>query len=767
MNRTTTPQSAPTPRQQSMSVFYRLGLALVARARPVLIVTLAALALCLALGVGAFGRLLSGGFDDPSSASSRASVLLDQHFTGQPDLIFLVHARTGTVDSTAVTAAGKALTNTLAGDSRLTSVTSYWTTHAPALRSTDSSDALILTHVVGNDDQATTTATALLAHYAHLDNASITVKIGGSLGTGTNTQVTKDLAVAESIAVPITLLLLLLAFGGVIAALLPLGIGLLAIVATLAELNILTHVTSVSIFAINLTTALGLGLGIDYALLMVSRFREELARDADIGEAVARTVATAGRTIAFSALTVAAALSAMLVFPVYFLRSFAYAGVGVTVFAALSALIVLPALLTVLGHRINSGRLPGLKKVRGTEAPFWGNLATSVMQRPALAALPVVAVLLFLAVPLLHVSFATPDDRALPTSNSSHQVGDALRTGFATQPSEIDILVQPALPAAALASYTRTLSDLTGVQGVQSSAGTYAHGQATSGAASQPSSSMTAAGIDRISVSSDLQSSSAPAQSLVDQIRRTPAPAGYRAIVGGDTAALIDDKEAISSHLLLAGAIIIVTTLILLFLFTGSIVQPIRALLGNGLTLAATLGTMVWIFQDGHFASILGFTPTPTSTAMPVLLFCIAFGLSMDYEVFLMSRIKELHDAGASTADAVTGGLARTGRIVSTAAALLAVSFFAFATSHVSFIQLFGLGTGMAILLDATLVRGILVPAFMRLFGENSWYAPALLRRLHQRIGLTEATAEEPAPGSDLDPIDSATLADATIAGRS
>jgi RND superfamily putative drug exporter len=213
-------------------------------------------------------------------------------------------------------------------------------------------------------------------------------------------------------------------------------------------------------------------------------------------------------------------------------------------------------------------------------------------------------------------------------------------------------------------------------------------------------------------------------------------------LVGGTTAELIDSKQAISSHLPAAVAIIILTTFLLLFLFTGSLVQPLRALLGNALTLGATLGAMVWIFQGGHFASVLGFTPTPTNTSMPVLLFCIAFGLSMDYEVFLMSRIKELHDGGASTEDAVTHGLARTGRIVSTAAALLAVSFFAFGTSKVSFIQFFGLGTGLAILIDATVVRGVLVPAFMKVFGENSWYAPRFLRRVHGRIGLSEAPEE-------------------------
>ena len=222
------------------------------------------------------------------------------------------------------------------------------------------------------------------------------------------------------------------------------------------------------------------------------------------------------------------------------------------------------------------------------------------------------------------------------------------------------------------------------------------------------------------------------------EVRATPAPPGSTALVGGDTATLIDAKHAISSHLWLAALIIVLTTLVLLFLFTGSVVQPIRALLGNALTLGATLGAMVWIFQEGHLSGLLGFTPTPINTSMPVLLFCIAFGLSMDYEVFLISRIKELHDGGASTPEAVTNGLARTGRIVSTAAALLAVSFFAFGTSKVSFIQFFGLGSGLAILIDATLIRGVLVPASMRAFGEYSWWAPGPLRRLHARIGVSE-----------------------------
>jgi len=705
-------------------VFYTLGSVIVRRARLVLALSVAALLVFAVLGVGVFGRLLSAGFDNPASGSSKAKVLLDQKFGGDPDMIFLVHATSGTVDGAAAASSGEALATKLKADPRLTGVTSYWTTHAPSLRSKDGTDALILTRVVGNDNQAATTSTKLLSAYAHENTSAATVRIGGALGTGIGGQVTKDLAVAESIAVPLTLILLMVVFGSVVAALLPLSIAVLAIFGTLAELSMLTHVTSVSIFAINLTTALGLGLGIDYALLMVSRFREELANGVDVPEAVARTTATAGRTIAFSALTVAAALAAMIVFPVYFLKSFAYAGVGVTAFAAMGALIVMPALLTVLGHRVNAGRIPGIKTVRSAETPFWGRLAKAVMRRPIIAALPVVAVLLFMATPLLKVTFAAPDDRALPTSAASHQVGDALRGDFATAPSVTDVVVSPALSPTALSTYETALSAVPGVQHVVDSG--------------------TVSGAQRLAITTGLYSTSSAAATMVKQVRDVGAPAGTHVLVGGDTAALIDGKNAISSRLLLAGGIIVVTTFILLFLFTGSIVQPVRALLGNALTLGATLGAMVWVFQDGHFSTFLGFTPTPTNTSMPVLLFCIAFGLSMDYEVFLMSRIKELHDGGAPNADAVTRGLARTGRIVSTAAALLAVSFFAFATSKVSFIQFFGLGTGLAILIDATLVRGVLVPAFMRAFGENSWYAPKLLRRLHNRIGLSDA--EAPAP---------------------
>jgi putative drug exporter of the RND superfamily len=723
-------------------VFYRLGRFSASHARAVLAISAVLLIAFAVLGVGAFGSLKGNGFDDPKSGSTQAKNLIEQHFVGDPDFVLLVSARHGTVNDPAVAAAGAALTKRARADHRLIVITSYWASKSPGLRSRDSSDALILTRVRGTQDQAGDLSSGLIHDYSHLSTAAAVVKVGGSEGTDVGGQVGHDIGVAESIAVPITLILLIIVFGSLVAASLPLAVGVFAIFGAFAELSVLTHFVDVSVFAINLVTALGLGLGIDYALLMVSRLREELANGYDVAEAVARTTATAGRTIAFSALTVMVALSAMLVFPVYFLKSFAYGGIGVTIFGALGALVVLPALLGVLGHRVNAGKVPGIRADRGAEAPFWGHLAGAVMRRPIVAAVPVLAVLLILAAPFLHVSFGTPDARVLPTSNQAHQVSDILNRDFVTQPATVDVIVRPAVASGELRDYARRLSALPGVQRDDSSAGSFAAGQPA-----RPSvdpAELTAGDAQRLTVTTGLNPASNAAVRLVRQVRSMSVPPGATAVVGGQTAELIDAKHAIASRLLLAGLIIAVTSFVLLFLFTGSILQPVRALLGNLLTLCATFGVMVWIFQDGHLSSILGFTPSPTNTDMPVLLFCVAFGLSMDYEVFVISRIKEAHDRGATNEVAVTGGLAHTGRIVSTAAALLAVSFFAFGTSHVSFIQFFGLGTGLAILIDATLVRGVLVPAFMRAFGENSWYAPAPLRKLHDRLGLSEAT--EPSP---------------------
>ncbi|MFF4348787.1 MMPL family transporter [Streptomyces sp. NPDC001530] len=719
------------------------GLAL-HRSRLVLTLTVVAVVAMGAIGFGAFGKLQSGGFEDPSAPSARAQQLIDDKFGGESNLVLLVRPDDGGVGSPAAERAGQALTSRLKDEPTLSNVISYWDTGSSALTSRDGKAALVLAHVKGDDTEQGDNASAVIDEYTG-DRNGLTVRAGGEAAVGAEvpTQVAKDLALAESIAVPLILVLLVIAFGSIVAALLPLVIGLIAIVGTFAELYVLGSLTSVSVFSINLTTALGLGLGIDYALLMISRFREHLAEGADVPDALRHTVRTAGRTITFSAATVAAALAALLVFPQFFLRSFAYAGIGVVAIAAVSALLVIPALLALLGPRINNGRLPWAQTVQSAEAPLWARLSRTVMRRPALTALPVLAVLLLAASPLLGVTFGTPDERVLPESAQSRQVATAVQHDFTgSDESAVQIVTNGPVSPADLRSYAATLSRLDGAVRVETSAGTYSDGRSA-----QPGPAAAALGrpdAQRITVVTGLTPKSDEAQDLVKSVRAVDPPGGTEALVGGTDARLVDSKTSIADRLPAAIGLVAGTTFVILFLFTGSVVQPLRALVLNGISLTAAIGVMVWIFQDGHLSSALGFTPQPMDTSMTVLMFCIAFGLSMDYEVFVTSRIKELHDAGADTETAVTSGLSHTGRIVTMAAGLLAVSFFAFGTAHVSFIQMFGLGSGLAILIDAVAVRGVLVPAAMRLLGRTAWYAPRPLRAVHGRLGLKEGAPTEP-----------------------
>ncbi|MFH8484810.1 MMPL family transporter [Streptomyces longisporoflavus] len=721
-------------------MFERIAELAIRRARLILVVAVVAVALMGALGAGAFGKLLGGGYDDPASPSSRAGKVIDEKFGGEPNLVLLVRATEGDVDAAAARRGGRALTADLKKEENLANVISYWDTASPDLRSEDGRQAMVLAHVQGDDVERDENTKSVIDAYTGSYEGALTVKSGGgaTVNAEMGTQSGKDLVLAEAIAVPLTLVLLLLVFGSLVAALLPLAIGLFAIAGTFAELFVLGSVTDVSVFAVNLTTALGLGLGIDYALLMVSRFREQLAAGSSVEDAVRRTVSTAGRTVAFSAATVAAALAALLVFPQYFLRSFGYAGVGVVAIAAISTLFVMPALFVVLGHRVNSGRLPWAGRGRtAVRAPLWGRLAGAVMRRPALTALPVLAVLLLAASPLLGITFGTPDERVLPGDAQSRQVSAVLREQFnGSDDAALHVVIDAPPGRAPLTTYAADLSGLEGVVRVESSAGTYADGR--SAAADPGDKALGRPDAQQINVVHSLAPKSEAAQSLVEKVRTVAPPAGAQALVGGVDAELVDSKNSIGSRLPLAVALVAVTTFLLLFLFTGSIVQPVRALLLNMISLGATLGVMTWIFQDGNLSSLLGFTAQPMEVSMTVLMFCIAFGLSMDYEVFVTSRIKELHDQGADNESAVTNGLGHTGRIVTAAACLLAVSFFAFGTAELSFMQMFGLGSGLAILIDAVAVRGVLVPAAMRLLGHSAWYAPGFLRRFHGRFGLSE-----------------------------
>jgi putative drug exporter of the RND superfamily len=728
-------------------VFARIGDLVIRRARRILVVAGVAVLVFAALGVHASGKLLSAGFTSPSAPSQQAEDRLTADFGGGNNLIFLVEARSGNVDTPAVASAGSALAARLAGEAGVSDVSSYWSTHAAALRSRDGRAALVVGNIAGSDKTVGTRAKALVAQLSVAPRAPgpVTILAGGSAGVSNavNKQIASDLKVAEGLAIPITALLLIVVFGSLVAALLPVAIGVVSIFATLFVLWVLGSITDVSIYAVNLTTALGLGLGIDYALLMVNRYREELAGGIDIADAVRASVNTAGRTILFSAATVAAALASLIVFPVYFLRSFAYAGISVVAVSTVAALVVLPALLATLGPRVNALAVPwGRGRPTRVESPFWRATARRVMAHPFASGLPIILLLAVLAIPFAHVHFGSPDDRVLPTSSAARQVGDALRTQFPADTSNtIDVVTSRQVAGAPAATYSRDLSNLAGVADVRGPAGTWVRGAKVSAGAGEfqaPDASWFSAVITPDPLSN-------AAATLVHEVRALPPPGGATAYAGGQAALLVDQKHDLGSRLPLALALIVVTTLVVLFLFTGSVLLPIKALVLNALTLSAVFGIVVWIFQYGHLSGLLNFTPTATSTTMPLLLFCIAFGLSMDYEVFLLSRIKELHDAGASNAESVAGGLARTGRIVTTAAALLAVTFFAFGLSKVSFIQLFGIGTALAILIDATLIRGVLVPAFMAVAGPANWWAPKPLRRLHQRIGLAEAPPQPPA----------------------
>ncbi|MCI3935192.1 MMPL family transporter [Streptomyces sp. AN091965] len=730
-------------------MFERIAELAIRRSRLVLIVATVVVALMGALGAGAFGKLLGGGFDDPASPSSRARDVIDEKFGGETNLVLLVRTPEGRVDAPAARRGGQALVADLKKERDLTNVVSYWDTDTPDLRSEDGSEALVLARVKGRDAEQQENAKGVIDTYAGTHQGGLTVEAGGSAGVSyeMGPQTEEDLVLAETIAVPLILLLLLVVFGTVVSALLPLAIALIAVVGVFAELYVVGSVTDVSIFAINLTTALGLGLGVDYALLMISRFREQLAAGASVEDAVRRTMSTAGRTVAFSAATVAAALAALMVFPQYFLRSFGYSGVGVVVIAALATLFVMPALLTVLGHRVNSGRMPWAKPERsGSGASVWGRLARTVMRRPALTALPVLVVLLAAASPLLGITFGTADERVLPEDARSREVATALRENFdGNDAAALHVVIDESVDRGPLESYAVGLSALEGVARVETSTGVYADGKST--ATGPGNAALGRPGAQQLNVVSSLTPKSDAAKDLVEGVRTTAAPSGTRPLVGGADAELVDSNDSIGSRLPLAIGLIAVTTFLLLFLFTGSVVQPLRALVLNLVSLGATLGVMTWIFQDGHLSGLLGFTPQPMETSMTVLMFCVAFGLSMDYEVFVTSRIKELHDLGADNESAVADGLGHTGRIVSAAAVLLAVSFFAFGTAEISFMQLFGLGSGLAILIDALAVRGVLVPAAMRLLGRSAWYAPGFLRAFHARFGLSEG-GPAPAPAA-------------------
>ncbi len=722
---------------------------IVARPRAILLITLVLAVLAGVASTGAVSRMKTGGFDDPGSDSVRGSRVLANRFgAAAPNLLILIGGSAGGagVDTPAVRAVGQDVTARLRGEPGVRVVASYWETPVAQLRGRAGDVGLVVAHVDGDEDTGAKHTRALHDVLARAgSSAAVTVRFGGitQINNDINAQVTKDLARAESIAVPATLVLLLVVFATAVAAGVPLLVGVLAIIGTLSMLGALAAVMDVSVFAVNLTTALGLGLAVDYCLLFVSRYREEHRIRHDTVTALDMTMSSAGRTILFSAATVAAALCCLLVFPQYFLRSFAFAGVAVVAVTLAGALVVLPALLVLLGGGIERWPVPRRRHdPRPGELGPVGRVAALAWRRPLLTALPTLAVLVLLGLPFLHVRFGVPDDRVLPTSTESRESADRIRTDFGVVDSGALAVVAESWGTgpdarSRAASYASRLSTVAGVERVDSGAGSFTAGRQTADAG--PDTARFIAGdATWLSVLSRVEPYSPEGARLARAVRAVDIPGGRTVLVTGQAAQLVDITNSIGHRLPVAIALIAVATFVVLFGLTGSVVLPLKALVFNLLSLSAVFGAMVWIFQDGHLSGMLGFTPTPLPVAIPVLLFCVTYGLSMDYAVFVLARVRERHEAGAALQDAVIDGLSRSGRIISAAALILSVSFFATLVSGVSFIKLFGLGTGLAILLDALVVRPVLVPAFMRLAGPWNWWAPRQLRAVHSRFGFRE-----------------------------
>jgi len=682
------------------------------------------------LGGNVASRLDPYGAEDPATETAKARKQLEDAGLRVPAVIAVV--RDAPVANPATRARVEALERSVRRRADVKSVTGYYDTRSPVFVSHNGRSTYFAVSLRPTADKRWQEAGGDIADRL---SSHPGVVVGGAAVAQdqVNKQVEKDLRMAEMLAFPLLFLLSLLFFRSLVASLLPLMIGGLAIVGTFLILRVASELGSISIFALNLTTALGLGLAIDYSLFIVSRYREEIAVDGPGLAAMRRVLATSGRTVFFSSLTVAAALASLLVFPQRFLYSMGLGGSLVALFAALISLTVLPAVLTLLGRRVNALAPRFLQRraeadARPDESGFWYRLSRFVMHRPVPVATLSATLLILLGLPFLGIKFNTVDATVLPSSASARQAYDEVIAEFPPyREAPIWVDFQGGGPGAA----ARFAAEVKGVPGV---------------AEVLPPQRLRS-DVTAIQVISSHPFVSDASQTAVKRIRNLPVPAGASAEVSGATADFVDFQGSLGRHLPIALAIVIVATLTILFLMTGSVVLPVKSLLMNFLNLSAVFGLLVLIFQDGRLESFLSYSsPGAIEQTMPILLFAVAFGLSTDYAVFLLSRIKEARDNGASDSECVAIGLERTGRIVTAAALLFAVAMGAFATSKIIFIKENGVGTALAVLIDASIIRALLVPSLMELLGRWNWWAPAPLRRLHERFGIGEGTLGEPRP---------------------
>jgi uncharacterized membrane protein YdfJ with MMPL/SSD domain len=696
------------------------------RARRVGLFAIAFFLLAGALGGSVADRLDPYGADDPETEAVEARKALQQAGHRVPGAIVVVR------DAPVATAAGRARVAAIAREIRampdVQSVSGYLDTRSRDFVSEDGRSTYLAVALTPIDDKAWQEAGAEIADRFEGDSG---VVVGGPAVAQeqVNKQVESDLQRAEMLAFPLLFLLSLLFFRSLVAALLPVMIGALAIVGTFFVLRLASEFGSISIFALNLTTGLGLGLAIDYSLFVVSRYREEIAKDGPGLPAMRRVMATAGRTVFFSSLTVAAALASLLVFPQRFLYSMGLGGALVALLAALISLTVLPAVLTLLGTRVNSLAPRFLRRraeaeTRPDENGFWYRLSRFVMRRPLGIATASATLLIVLGIPFFGIKFDTVDPKVLPEEASARQAYDIVSDEFPPyRETPIWVAVRGGDPQS-LTALRRQVADTEGV------------------AAALPPRRL-AGELSVIQAVSTAPFASEESKAAVERVRELDLRGGALK-VGGATADFVDFQDSLARHAPLALAVVIVATLVILFLMTGSVVLPIKSLIMNFLNLSAVFGLLVLIFQDGRFEGLLDYTSSGAlEQTMPILLFAVAFGLSTDYAVFLLSRIKEARDNGASDSESVAIGLERTGRIVTAAALLFAVAIGAFATSQILFIKENGVGTALAVLIDASIIRALLVPSLMELLGKWNWWAPAPLRRLHERFGISETAAPE------------------------
>ncbi len=717
-------------------MFESWGRVVYRRRRLVLVIALIGVAFAAAWGTGVFSKLQSSGGFTPANSQSQQSGNLATAAFGRDagDVVVLYSSPTMSVRSPAFRTA---VTRALAGlpASRVDSVATYWSTGSPQLVSTSGRETYAVLEMAGSDDAARQSDYDAIK--GELGAPGLRTQVGGLVPTdeAISKQVTSDIGRAESFSFPVLLIVMLVIFGSLAAASLPLAIGGVAILGSFTVLRLLTLVTTVSVYSVNITTILGLGLGIDYGLFMVSRFREELHRQDTVQDAVARTVATAGRTVAVSGITVATALASLMLFPEDFLRSMGYGGVATVLVDLVAALTIMPALLAVFGRNVNALRIRRTVRrppaAEGTGA--WYRIASSVMRRPLLYAIPIVVVLLALGSPFLRVTWGGTDATVLPAGAAPRVVTEALGRDFpGNSTAPIESVVRFPGPVAgspgrqdALAAYVSRLGHVPGVSSAQLTG--------VSGATA------------RVDLRYGPNPYSPQARAIVGQVRDVPPPAGARAYVGGQTAQLVDELSSLGQVLPWMALVVVLATFVLLFLAFGSVVLPVKAIAMNVLSLSAMYGVVVWIFQEGHLSGLLGFTPNGTiDPTMPILMFAIMFGLSMDYEVFLLSRIRERYDITGDSSAAVATGLQRTGGLITSLALLLVIVVGAFSASGITFIKLLGVGMIVALIVDASIVRLLLVPAVMRLLGPANWWAPRPLRRLYARYGFREA---DPADG--------------------